>query len=94
MLKLFTRLEKTRNFVLLIFAIIMVASLVFFYTPASNTVSANLAQSSETVASVASNNISVGEIVRQQENYSRLSQGQAVPAESMLQGLITSQDRS
>ena len=90
MLKLFNRLEKTRNFVLLIFAIIMVASLVFFYTPASNTVSANLAQSSETVASVSGHNISVGEIVRQQENYSRMSQGQGVPANTMLQGLITS----
>ena len=30
MLKFFNRLEKTRNFVLLIFAILMVASLVFW----------------------------------------------------------------
>ena len=36
MLKFFTRLEKTRNFVLLVFSILMVGSLVFFYTPANN----------------------------------------------------------
>ena len=53
MLKFFNRLEKTRNFVLLIFAILMVGSLVFFYTPARNTYTANLAQSEQTAASVA-----------------------------------------
>ncbi len=90
MLKLFKRLEKTRNFVLLLFAIVMVVSLVLFYAPASNTVNANLAQSSETVASVSGHNISVGELVRQQENYSRFSQGQTVPARMMLTGLIDS----
>ena len=53
MLKFFTRLEKTRNFVLFLFAILMVGSLVFFYTPARNDATvANLAQSTETVASV------------------------------------------
>jgi peptidyl-prolyl cis-trans isomerase D len=90
MLKLFTRLEKTRNFVLLIFAMVMVASLVFFYTPASNNVQANLAQSEETVASVAGNAISVGELVRQKENYSQFSRGQAFPSKMILDGLIGS----
>jgi len=33
MLKFFNRLEKTRNFVLLLFAILMVGSLVLFYAP-------------------------------------------------------------
>ncbi len=90
MLKLFKRLEKTRNFVLLLFAIVMVVSLVLFYAPASNTVTANLAQSAETVASVSGHNISIGEIVRQQENYSRFSQGQTLPARMMLDSLIDS----
>ena len=90
MLKLFKRLEKTRNFVLLLFAVVMVASLVFFYTPASNTVVANLAQSDETVASVAGQTISVGEVVRQKENYSRFSQGQSFPAKMLLESLIGS----
>lgn len=90
MLKFFTRLEKTRNFVLFLFAFLMVGSLVFFYTPASNTTLANLAQSDETVASVSGNNISVGELVRQKENYAQFSRGQAFPSKMVLDGLIGS----
>ena len=54
MLKFFTRLEKTRNFFILLFAILMVGSLVFWHSSrrASN-VSANLSQSTETAATVA-----------------------------------------
>ncbi len=90
MLKFFNRLEKTRNFVLLIFAILMVGSLVFFYTPARNTYTANLAQSEEPVASVSGNKITIGELIRQKENYSRFSRGQNFPAKMMLDGLIGS----
>ena len=90
MLKFFNRLEKTRNFVLLVFAILMVGSLVFFYTPANNTVQANLAQSNETAASVSGHKITVGEIVRQKENegQSQFSRGQSRPASAILDGLI------
>ncbi len=90
MLKFFTRLEKTRNFLLFLFAIVMVGSLVFFYTPQSNTSLANLAQSDETAASVAGNKISVGELVRQKENYSQFSRGQSFPAKMILEGMIGS----
>ena len=90
MLKFFTRLEKTRNFVLLVFAILMVGSLVFFYTPARNTYTANLSASNETVASVSGNKVTVGELVRQKENYSRFSRGQTFPSKMMLDGLIGS----
>ncbi len=92
MLKFFNRLEKTRNFVLLLFAILMVGSLVFFYTPASNTVQANLAQSDETAASVSGHKITVGELVRQKENegQSQFSRGQSRPASAILDGLIGS----
>ena len=90
MLKFFTRLEKTRNFVMLLFAVLMVASLVFFYAPTPNTVGVNLANSSETAASVAGEEITVGELYRQKENYSRFSQGRPFPARSLLNGLIGS----
>ncbi len=91
MLKFFTRLEKTRNFVLFVFAILMVGSLVFFYTPArNNAISANLAQSDETVASVSGQKISIGELVRQKENYAQFSRGQSFPTRMMLDGLISS----
>jgi len=88
MLRFFTRLEKTRNIVLFLFAILMVGSLVFFYTPASNTTLANLSQSGETAASVSGEDISVGQVVRQKENFSRFSRGQSFPAKTLLEGLI------
>lgn len=88
MLKFFTRLEKTRNFVLLLFAILMVGSLVFFYTPSSNTSLANLSQSEEAVATVSGHKVTVGEVVRQKENSSRFGQNQ--PTRTMLDGMIGS----
>ncbi len=90
MLKFFSRLEKTRNFFLFGFAILMVGSLVFFYTPARNTYTANLAQSDESVASVSGHKITIGELVRQKENYSRFSRGQNIPSKTVLDGLIGS----
>lgn len=90
MLKFFTRLEKTRNFFILIFAILMVASLVFFYAPTQSGVQTNLARSTETVASVSGEKITVGELVRQKESYSRFSQGRGFPSKMILEGLIGS----
>jgi peptidyl-prolyl cis-trans isomerase D len=90
MLKFFNRLEKTRNFVLFLFAILMVGSLVFFYTPARNTYTANLAQSQQTAATVSGEKITVGEIVRQQENYSQFGRGQTFPSKMILEGMIGS----
>ncbi len=89
MLKFFTRLEKTRNFLLFLVAAVMVGSLVFFYTPSSNVSLANLAQSNETVASVSGNDISIGELVRQKENYAQFSRGQGFPSKMVLDGLIS-----
>jgi peptidyl-prolyl cis-trans isomerase D len=90
MLKFFTRLEKTRNVVLFLFAFLMVASLVFFYTPSNNTALANLAQSDETVASVSGQPISVGELVRQKENYAQFARGAGFPTRTILDGLVSS----
>ena len=90
MLKFFTRLEKTRNFFILIFAILMVASLVFFYAPTQSGVQSNLGRSQETVASVSGEKISVAELIRQKESYSRFSQGRSFPSKMILEGLIGS----
>lgn len=90
MLKFFTRLERTRNVVLIVFAVVMVASLVLFYAPSQNTVGANLGRSEETVAKVDGEKISVGEVVRQQESMSQYLRGQKMPAKSTLQQLIGS----
>ncbi len=90
MLKFFNRLEKTRNFVLFIFAILMVLGLVLFYTPVRNDYQSNLRQSQETVASVSGENISVGELIRQKESYGQFSRGQSFPSKMILDGLIGS----
>jgi peptidyl-prolyl cis-trans isomerase D len=90
MLKFFTRLERTRNFVLLIFAVVMVASLVMFYAPSQNNVSANLSASTETAAKVSGEYITVGEIARQKEAFSQMMQGRPYPAKSVLGNLISS----
>lgn len=90
MLKFFNRLEKTRNFVLLIFAVLMVASLVFFYAPTPNQANADLSRSTETAASVSGEEITVGELYRQREMYSQFSQGRPYPAKMLLDGMIAS----
>src|SRR3954453_11431359 len=90
MLKFFNRLEKTRNFVLFLFAILMVLGLVLFYTPVRNQYQTDLTHSTETVASVGGEKITVGEVVRQKETYSRFGQGQTIASKMLLDGLIGS----
>ena len=83
-------MERTRNFVLLLFSVVMVASLVLFYSPTRNDQQANLGSSEEAVAKVGGETITVGELWRQKESYSRFSQGQNFPARLMLNSLIGS----
>lgn len=90
MLKFFSRLERTRNFVLLIFAILMVASLVFFYAPTRNFVATDLTRSDETAAKVSGEKVTVGEIARQKQSMERFGGGRSLPAKTMLDGLIRS----
>jgi peptidyl-prolyl cis-trans isomerase D len=89
MLKFFNRLEKTRNFVLLIFAVLMVASLVFFYAPTRNTAdTSNMLHSTETAAKVSSAYITLGDLARQKDNYSQYSRQSTIPSKTLLDGLI------
>lgn len=88
MLKFFNRLEKTRNFVLLAFAVLMVLSLVLFYKPSDPALGAGLTRSEETAAKVSGEYITVGEIARQKENYSRQSRGPSIPAKTLVNSLI------
>jgi peptidyl-prolyl cis-trans isomerase D len=90
MLKFFNRLERTRNFVLLVFGILMVLSLVLFYAPTRNSFEENLGRSDETAAKVAGEKITVGELFRQKEQYSQYARGQSLPAKMLVNGLIGS----
>ena len=85
MLKFFKRMERTRNFVLLAFSIIMVASLILFYAPAPSGTEATL-RDTTTVAKVGSESISVAELALQKENMSRL--GRSIPAKTFLDSMI------
>ena len=88
MLKFFSRLERTRNLVLLFFAVFMAASLVFFYAPTRNTVSTNLAQSNETAAKIGSETITVGELVTQKESLGQMYGGRSLPVKFLIDGMV------
>ena len=90
MLKFFSRLERTRNFVLLVFAILMVASLVFFYAPTRGPVTSNLATSEDAAAKVNGDTITVGEVYRQKEAFSQMMGGRPYPAKAVLNSMIGS----
>jgi peptidyl-prolyl cis-trans isomerase D len=90
MLKFFSRLEKTRNFVILLFALLLVASMVFvgasiFSSQPSGTASAG---STEPVAKVGGDSVTVGELVRQKESLSQLYGGRAPASKLLLDGMI------
>ncbi|PYS91003.1 MAG: hypothetical protein DMF62_03440 [Acidobacteria bacterium] len=88
MLKFITRLEKTRNFILLLFAVLMVGSLVFFYAPTRGGLTVNPQHSTETAATVSGETITVGDIERQREQFSQFSQGRPYPAKLIINGMI------
>ncbi len=91
MLKFFSRLEKTRNFIILIFALLLIFSMIFIGATLfeKKPQTAASAYSSETIAEVGSETVTVGEIVRQKENMSRFGGGQTLPSKFMLDGLIS-----
>lgn len=95
MLKQLSRLEKTRNFVLLAFVVLMAVSLIFFYAPRSETQQV-LTRSQETLATVGSETVTVGEVALEQENlkrqYSQFGGAQAYtpPVKSVLDREISS----
>ncbi len=87
MLKFFSRLEKTRNFFILGFAILMAASLVFFYAPSSrNVASGGLTRSEETAAKVGGERVTLGDAALQQENMSR--GGRPTPSKLLIDQLV------
>lgn len=82
-------MEKTRNFILIAFSVLLVASLIVFGALSGNQSQVNLAVSTATVASVGSEAITIGEVVRQQEASARMFGGQQTPpAESTVKQLI------
>jgi len=89
MLTFFKRLERTRNFVLLAFAIVMVASLVLL-VPRQGSQVENLSLSQEAVASVKGETITVGEVYRQKQAFQQMMQGRPYPAKAIVGSIIGS----
>ena len=90
MLKQLGRLERTRNIVILGFAILMAVSLIVFYAPGRSAGSIDPSRNTEVVAKVGSNSISVADLARVRQNYAQF--GAQMMAQfgnrAVLEGLI------
>lgn len=68
MLKQLGRLERTRNIVILGFALLMAVSLIFFYAPSRTASTIDPTKNTESVAKVGSDYITVAELARRRES--------------------------
>ncbi|HEX6043264.1 MAG TPA: peptidyl-prolyl cis-trans isomerase [Pyrinomonadaceae bacterium] len=75
MLKQLGKLERTRNIVILGFAVLMAVSLIFFYAPGRTASNLDPSRNTEVVAKVGSQTITVADLARVKENYMRLTGG-------------------
>jgi peptidyl-prolyl cis-trans isomerase D len=92
MLKQLGRLERTRNIVILGFAILMAVSLIFFYAPGRTASNIDPLRNTEPVARVGSVSITVADLARTKENYMQMTGGRMMPGfgnRMFLEGLIS-----
>jgi peptidyl-prolyl cis-trans isomerase D len=93
MLKQLGRLERTRNIIILGFAVLMAVSLVIFYAPNRSATTINPATSTEVVAKVGSDKITVADLMIVREGFRQRFGGQISLAQlggnrSFLESLI------
>jgi len=74
MLKQLSRLERTRSIVIIGFAVLMAVSLIFFYAPSRSNVEPS--QSTQVVAEVGSDEVTVGDLARTTANFQQMYGGQ------------------
>jgi peptidyl-prolyl cis-trans isomerase D len=75
MLKQLGRLERTRNIVILGFAILMAVSLIVFYAPGRTASNLDPSRNTQVVAKVGSQSITIADIARSRENFLRMTGG-------------------
>ena len=75
MLKKLARLERTRNVIILGFAVLMAVSLIFFYAPGRSATNIDPSKSTEVVAKVGSDNITVAELARMRDQMMQMYGG-------------------
>lgn len=98
MLKTLSKLERTRGLIIILFVFVMAASLVFFYAPGGNNPNAALNQSTESLAKVGGDYVTVGDVVSQRENLARISPQYAMIfneeriLEQMIRSKVTAQE--
>lgn len=88
MLKFFKRMERTRNFLLILFAVVLVMSLIVFGALSTNQASADLTTSTEAAAYVGSEKITIGDLAMQIQSMQQGGMRQALPANQLIDGLI------
>jgi len=93
MLKQLGRLERTRNILIVGFVVLMAASLVLFYAPGRNSAALAPATSTEVLATVGNDKVTVGELSALKESYQQMFGGQISLAQlggdrKMLDGLV------
>ncbi|HKG48153.1 MAG TPA: peptidyl-prolyl cis-trans isomerase [Pyrinomonadaceae bacterium] len=96
MLKQLARLERTRNIIIVLFAILMAVSLVMFYAPGRSASNIDPTRNTEVVAKVGSASITVADLARIRENYAQMFGGRVNLAQlggnkRFLEGLISKQ---
>src|SRR5215510_13057588 len=75
MLKQLSRLERTSKYVILGFIVLMAVSLVIFYAPGRSARNIEPARSTEVVAKVGSDSITVADLAQVKENYLQMVGG-------------------
>ncbi|MDQ1522224.1 MAG: peptidyl-prolyl cis-trans isomerase [Pyrinomonadaceae bacterium] len=96
MLKQFSRAKSAHKYIIIFFALLMGASLILFYAPGRNQVSANPATNTEVLAEVNRDEITVADLHRQKQAYQQRFGGQfslsqlGLNDKSMLDGLVRS----
>lgn len=75
MLKQLGRLERTRNVIILGFAVLMAISLIVFYAPGRNATTLDPSRNQEVVAKVGSAQITVADLAQVRENYRQMFGG-------------------
>ena len=96
MLKQLGRLERTRNIIILGFAVLMAVSLVIFYAPNRSATTINPATSTEVIAKVGSDQITVADLMMVREGFRQRFGGQIPLSQlgdnrSFLESLIAKQ---
>ena len=94
MLKQLGRLKRTRNIVILLFAVLLAVSLIVFYAPGRSASKIEPIRNTEVVAKVGSQSITVADVARVRENYSQMFGGRMNLAQlggnkRFLEGLIS-----